>query len=142
VVVVVLGEHLVGRVEELGCVDQALDLLGEGQGTALAVVGEPGIGKTRLLSELAARADERGVLVLAGSAAELERDLPFWVFVDAIEEFVRGLEPRRWAEFDDDVRVELGRVFPRSLGWPARLGRRRFTSAIAPTWPRVSSSNG
>ena len=118
----VLGEHLVGRVEELGSVDQALDLLDEGQGAALAVVGEPGIGKTRLLSELAARADRRGLLVLAGSAAELERDLPFWVFVDAIEEFVRGLEPRRLAELDDDVRVELGRVFPALAGLAGDAG--------------------
>ena len=102
--------------------DQALDLLHDGQGTALAVVGEPGIGKTRLLSELAARADRRGLLVLAGSAAELERDLPFWVFVDAIEEFVRGLEPRRLAEFDDDVRIELGRVFPALAGLASEAG--------------------
>ena len=118
----VLGEHLVGRVEELGCVDQALDLLDEGQGAALAVVGEPGVGKTRLLGELAARAERRGLLVLAGSAAELERDLPFWVFVDAIEEFVRGLEPRRLVELDDDVRIELGRVFPALAGLASAAG--------------------
>ena len=102
--------------------DHALDLLDDGRGAALAVVGEPGIGKTRLLSELAARAERRGLLVLAGSAAELERDLPFWVFVDAIEEFVRGLEPRRLAELDDDVRVELGRVFPALAGLAATAG--------------------
>ena len=50
-----LAEHLVGRVEELASVDRALDVLDGGQGAALAVVGEPGIGKTRLLSELAVR---------------------------------------------------------------------------------------
>ena len=112
------GEQLVGRVEELGSLDSALELLDDGQGGALAIVGEPGTGKTRLLSEMVDRADRRGSLVLAGSAAELERDLPFWVFVDAIEEFVRGLEPRRLAELDDDVVVELGRVFP-ALAWLA-----------------------
>ena len=53
--VVVLGEQLVGRGWELGSVDHALDLLDDGRGAALAVVGEPGIGKTRLLSELAVR---------------------------------------------------------------------------------------
>jgi DNA-binding NarL/FixJ family response regulator/tetratricopeptide (TPR) repeat protein len=75
-------------------------------------VGEPGIGKTRLLAELAARADARGRLVLSGSASELERDLPFSVFVDALDEYVRGLEPNRLAALDDDVRTELGHVFP------------------------------
>jgi DNA-binding CsgD family transcriptional regulator len=111
-----LGERLVGRLEELASVDHALDVLDGGRGAALAVVGEPGIGKTRLLRELAVRADRRSFVVLSGSAAELERDLPFWVFVDAIEDFVRSLEPRRLASLDDDVRVELGHVFPALAG--------------------------
>ena len=113
-----LGKHLVGRVAELGVLDHALDVIGEGRPAALAVLGEPGIGKTRLLAELAARADRRGFLVLSGSAAELERDLPFWVFVDAIEEFVRGIEPGRLAALGDDVLVELAHVLP-SLSEPA-----------------------
>ncbi len=50
--------------------------------------GEPGIGKTWLLSELRREAEERGHLVLAGSAAEFERDLPFAVWVDALDAYV------------------------------------------------------
>ncbi len=75
-------------------------------------MGEPGIGKTRLLEELAARADARGHLVLDGSASELERDLPFWVFVDALDEYVQSLPPPRLEALDDDVRGELAHVFP------------------------------
>ena len=74
--------------------------------------GEPGIGKTRLLRELAARAEPRGHLVLSGSASELERDLPFSVFVDALDEYVESLEPNRLAALDDDVQAELAHVFP------------------------------
>ena len=59
----------------------------------LELAGEPGIGKTRLLGELGARADRRGQLVLAGSASELERELPFWIFVDALDDYVHGLDP-------------------------------------------------
>jgi predicted ATPase len=110
--VVSIGEHLVGRAETCGVFDNALAELDGGRSAALALVGEPGIGKTRLLAELAARADERGQLVLYGSASELERDLPFWVFVDALDEYVQGLEPRRLEALDDDVRVELAHVLP------------------------------
>jgi DNA-binding NarL/FixJ family response regulator len=105
-------ERFVGRAEELSSLDHVLTELDEGGSSALELVGEPGIGKTRLLVELAARADERGQLVLAGSASELERDLPFSVFVDALDEYVRGLEPARLAALDDDVRTELAHVFP------------------------------
>ena len=58
----------------------------------VAVEGEPGIGKTRLLAELRRRAEARGHLVLAGSAAEFERDLPYGVWVDALDAYVASQE--------------------------------------------------
>ena len=107
----------------------------------LALVGEPGIGKTRLLGELAARADARGHLVLSGSASELERDLPFWVFVDALDEYVAGLEPHRLEALDDEVRTELALVFPRSSRFAAARGARSSTSATAVTARCASCSS-
>ena len=38
--------------------------------------------------------------------------MPFWVFVDALDEYVQGLDPRRLASLDDDVRAELAHIFP------------------------------
>jgi ATP/maltotriose-dependent transcriptional regulator MalT len=105
-------DHLVGRAEELSLLDRVLAELDQGRSNAILLVGEPGIGKTRLLAEFAARADARGHLVLTGSASELERDLPFSVFVDAIDEYLRGLAPNRFAVLEDDVRTELAHVFP------------------------------
>jgi ATP/maltotriose-dependent transcriptional regulator MalT len=93
-------------------VDRLLARVARGESAALELVGEPGIGKTRLLAELATRADARGCLVLSGRAGELELDLPFWVFVDALDEYVHGLDPQRLDDFDEDVRAELATVFP------------------------------
>src|ERR687898_1860384 len=107
-----VAERLVGRAAELGSFEHVLDEIERGRGAAVELVGEPGIGKTRLLAELAARADARGHLVLGGSASELERDLPFWVFVDALDEYVQGLPARRLEALDDEVRSELAHVFP------------------------------
>ena len=107
-----VAEHFVGRAAELGSFDRFLAELDEGRPVATELVGEPGIGKTRLLAELAARADARGHLVLSGSASELEQDLPFWVFVDALDEYLQGLDPRRLDDLEDGVRAELATVFP------------------------------
>src|ERR687898_1891328 len=107
-----LADHLVGRAEELGSIDNLLAQIDGGESAALELLGEPGIGKTRVLAELAARADARGHIVVSGCAAELERDLPFWVFVDALDEFLQGLDPRRLDALDDDVQAELATVFP------------------------------
>jgi ATP/maltotriose-dependent transcriptional regulator MalT len=102
----------VGRTDELAAFDEALKAIDHGAPRTIEVAGPAGIGKSRLLAELADRADARGHLVLTGTAAELEQDLPFWVFVDALDQFVKGLDPRRLEQLDPAVRSELGRVLP------------------------------
>jgi len=116
-----VADPLVGRAAELDAIDRALGELCDGRTVPLAIQGEPGIGKTRLLAELAQRADARGCIVLGGSASELERDLPFWVFVDALDEYVAGLDPRLVASLRDEVRSELAHVLP-SLSDPMSGG--------------------
>jgi DNA-binding CsgD family transcriptional regulator len=86
---------IVGRDAELARLDAALEALDDGAAGCLAVEGEPGIGKTRLLRELRDRAEACGHLVLAGSAAEFERSVPFSVWSDALDGYVAAqqLEP-------------------------------------------------
>ena len=55
-----VAEHLVGRADELGVLDHLLPAsMTQAAAMAVEVVGEPGIGKTRLLAELADRAEAR-----------------------------------------------------------------------------------
>jgi DNA-binding CsgD family transcriptional regulator len=104
--------RLVGRLEQIAVLDEALDELGRGRSVAVEISGEPGIGKTRLLTEVARRAEDRGQLVLSGSASELEQDLPFWIFVNALDDYLQGLDPQRLASLDEEVRNRLADVFP------------------------------
>ncbi len=55
-------EVLVGRDTEMATLTAALDQLMNGSGALVEVVGEPGIGKSRLVEELVARAGEITVL--------------------------------------------------------------------------------
>ncbi len=105
-------ERLLGRARELASLDRSIAALDAGQTPAIAVVGEPGIGKSRLLTELAMRADARRFLVLSGSASELERELPFWIFVEALDEYLQALEPARFEGLDERIRRELSHIFP------------------------------
>src|SRR3954465_392725 len=107
-----LTDQFVGRAEQLGSFEQVLQQVDQGNPSAIVLVGGPGIGKTPLLTEFARFADENGRLVLTGSASELERDLPFSVFVDALDEYLRGLGPDRLAALDGDDCTELSHVFP------------------------------
>ena len=76
------------------------------------VVGEPGIGKTSLLDELAGQAEQRGCLALRGSAAEFEQELPFGLIVDALDEYLGSLEPRAFSRLASEDVSEIAGVFP------------------------------
>src|SRR3954462_4675091 len=104
------ADQLVGRTAELHSVDECVAALMRGESEPLLVAGEPGIGKTRLLAELGARASQRGCLVLGGSASEPERDLPYWIFVDALDEYVAGLDPRQIEALGESVSAELAQL--------------------------------
>ena len=108
----VLESTFVGRAEELLRASQALDALAAGTAVAVAVAGEPGIGKSRLLAEVGALAERRGQLVLTGRAAEFERDLPFGLFVDALDEHLRTLPPDKFQRLGAELQAELAQLFP------------------------------
>jgi predicted ATPase len=60
---------LVGRTAELERLRQLLTGAATGHGGTALVLGEAGIGKTRLLDEVARAAADRGLAVLRGAAA-------------------------------------------------------------------------
>jgi DNA-binding NarL/FixJ family response regulator len=96
----------------LETLDRLLEEACTGTSRFVLLTGEPGIGKTCLLTELLRRADRRGCLTLAGRAAEFERELPFGLLVDAFDEYLEGLDSRALERLTGDGARELGDVFP------------------------------
>jgi hypothetical protein len=68
----------VGRTAELARLESAIVGAAAGRGALVRVVGEPGIGKTRLADEIAARAGERGMRVAWGRAWEAGGAPAYW----------------------------------------------------------------
>jgi DNA-binding SARP family transcriptional activator len=82
----------VGRARELAALDDALgDALG-GRGRILLIGGEPGIGKSRLVEELAARARARGAEVLVGRCWEAGGAPAYWPWVQVLRGYLRDGE--------------------------------------------------
>ena len=75
---------MVGRVAELTELRSATAALMTGRGGVVLVQGEPGVGKTALVREAAARAEEHGHLVLWGSGDELTSSMLFSPFLEAL----------------------------------------------------------
>ncbi len=104
--------RFVGREGELDRLSGALAHAHEGQAWFSALEGDPGMGKTRLLRELAARASDQGCLVLHGRAAEFERELPFGLFVDALDSYLEAAPASAFDALSPELLDELASAFP------------------------------
>ena len=67
-----------GRPGELNVIGALLTALAQGHGGVLVIEGPPGIGKSRLLTEVMALADKSGVRTLFGEAFEYQQTVPFF----------------------------------------------------------------
>jgi DNA-binding CsgD family transcriptional regulator len=76
--------RMVGRETELGRLMTLLDDAEAGQAVVAVISGDAGIGKSRLVSEISARAAGRGFIVLSGQCAELGDSVPYLPLADAL----------------------------------------------------------
>ncbi len=86
--------NLVGRRRELSAVESLLDRAVDGHGAVVGVVGPPGIGKSRVVREVAAIAAGRGVEVFSAYCESHASDVPFQVVARLLRAAigVRGLD--------------------------------------------------
>ncbi len=114
----VTSSRFVGRREELAELERTLD--GEVPAELPAMVfvaGESGVGKTRLLRELIAKAESDGGMVLGGTCIELgEDELPYAPLVAALRPLHRTCEPVL-DELSEATRADLARLNP-EIGEP------------------------
>ena len=103
----------VGRVAEVDRLCRALDRARAGQPSLLLVAGDAGIGKTRLISEFAARAGEGDAHVLVGGAMQVgDTALPYAPVVGALRPLLRATPPERLDELVGAGRTELAYLLP------------------------------
>ncbi|OBH48322.1 LuxR family transcriptional regulator [Mycobacterium mantenii] len=77
------GQRLVtppirGRADELKLIGSLVTAVAQGRGGVLVIEGPPGIGKSRLLTEVLVLADKGGVRTLFGEAFEYQQTVPFF----------------------------------------------------------------
>ena len=138
--------NLVGRRWEMAAIESLLDRAIDGYGAVVGVVGSPGIGKSRLVREVAAMAAARGVDSFAAFCESHASDIPFYVVarllraafgvgdLDAaaartqIRARVPDADPEDLLLFDDLLGIADPEVKPPKIDPDAR--RRRLTALV------------
>jgi class 3 adenylate cyclase/predicted ATPase len=83
----------VGRDTELETLRQSLDQAGSGHGQAVALVGEPGVGKSRLTWEFTHSHRAHGWLILASGSVSYGKATSYLPVIDLLKRYC-GIEPR------------------------------------------------
>jgi DNA-binding CsgD family transcriptional regulator/tetratricopeptide (TPR) repeat protein len=111
----------VGRSNDLAALELALDDAVAGHARMAFVAGDAGVGKTRLVSEFAARARIRGVRVLSGDCVDLGNgELPYAPLVAVLRSLARERDPVL-EQIPGFVSAELATLLP-ELGDGGRAG--------------------
>jgi DNA-binding CsgD family transcriptional regulator len=102
---------LVGRAVEFGRLTAVLDRARAGEPAAVLLAGDAGVGKTRLLGELASWATSAGFTVLVGHCVDLGvAGLPYLPFAEALQQLT---DPQSEPTVDLSSRPALARLLPR-----------------------------
>ena len=116
----------VGREIEMGALTRSFERARTGHGSGTLIVGEPGIGKSRLAAELGRFADLQGAQVQRVACSRADVDRPLSLFVDIVPQLrempgALGCDPetfawlKRLTEFeqrsDDSRQVESNMLF-------------------------------
>jgi class 3 adenylate cyclase/tetratricopeptide (TPR) repeat protein len=105
----------VGRQVELAALHQALEQAGAGHGQVVAVIGEPGVGKTRLFHEFAHASRTQGWLLLESNSTSYGKATPYLPVIDLLKAYFQ-------VEDRDDGRRMREKLTGRLLTLDAALG--------------------
>jgi class 3 adenylate cyclase/tetratricopeptide (TPR) repeat protein len=95
--------RFVGRDAEVDQLRQALEQAGSGRGQIVAVLGEPGVGKSRLFYEFIHSHRTEGWLVLESSSVSYGKATPYLPMVDLLKSYFKIAE-------HDDMRAVRAKV--------------------------------
>ena len=80
--------RFIGRDAELAALGQTLERAGAGQGQVVAVVGEAGVGKSRLAYECVHSPRTQGWLVLESASVSYGKATPYFPVIDLLKRYI------------------------------------------------------
>ena len=102
----------VGRGVEFGLLIGLVARLTTGAGQAVLIEGEPGIGKSRLMREVARYAEAQGLPTLATNCYEIDRAMPYQPVIDLVTRALDRASPAALRKISPVSLAELAALVP------------------------------
>ena len=105
------GSPLLERDAEVAAIRAVVEYAREGAGRLVAIEGSAGMGKTRLVAEARAAAEEAGFQLLFARSSELEQDFAYCVMRQLFEPLLVAVDPRERDELFSGAASLVERLF-------------------------------
>jgi DNA-binding CsgD family transcriptional regulator/energy-coupling factor transporter ATP-binding protein EcfA2 len=105
-------EELVGRSQEIGRLHTLLHRVQQSQGQVVLIVGEAGIGKTRLLAYLSGLAETIGFTVLRGECLEQDQNFPYAPIIDGLRTHFSAIDSEELKRIVGPFQQEMVKLLP------------------------------
>lgn len=103
---------LIGRDKEITYLFEQVNALSQGRGGLIAIAGESGIGKSRLVEDALQYASKRGTIVLRGVGYRYRSTHPYHLIATALEEFALRVPPETLQALVTPNEALMARIAP------------------------------
>lgn len=100
---------LVDREEQLNQVKEIVKNVRSGRGAVITIIGEPGIGKTRMADEVLNVASKNGYKIMRGGAYSVGSDTAYTPIIEMFNQYFRGVDSKKIASWTKDL-PDLGKL--------------------------------
>jgi DNA-binding CsgD family transcriptional regulator/energy-coupling factor transporter ATP-binding protein EcfA2 len=142
--------ELVGRSQEMNQLHKLLKRTIQAQGQVVLLIGEAGIGKTRLLASLTSLAKNYNFEVVRGECSEPDQDFPYAPIIDGLRTRFSGITAEELQHIIGPFQSELLRLLPELAlqfdipthpGWlDPEAEKRRLFEVLVQVYQRIARS--
>ncbi|WP_026184499.1 ATP-binding protein [Salinispora vitiensis] len=122
---------LIGRERQLRSLRGMIDGVCGGRGGLILVTGEPGVGKTALVTQAVQEARDTDLLVLIASCWESETAPGYWPWTQVLRQLRRRLAAEVWAAIDQPSTASINALLGETRARPAADGDFAVYDAVA-----------
>ena len=107
-----LRAEMIGREREFADLKECTDELLAGRGQIISIIGEAGVGKSRLVAELKRYIQDKDVKWLEGRCVSIGESIGYWVFTDMLRGYVDFSEDDSLEERREKIVDKMKSLFP------------------------------